>query len=226
MVSGIRFFPGSGAFGNTIASLYAAGKAEPGGEIFNLEAGATESPNRLGFFGANGAPSSPVIVGQYQDRTHRTNHDGDDLGQFINIKFTAAGTAEVSGVSTTVTGADLQDVPSESGTLLLRFTEPNGTPVITQQAVFRAISLTAASGAPDVSDLASNITVRALQLADTDGYAGDTTWTEISSGGADLTLEDQSTEAHVHDYHVGVSAAAAIAGRKRDFAFYCQLEFL
>lgn len=226
MVSGIRFFASSGAFGNTIASLYAAGQAEPGCEIFTLEAGATASPNRLGFFGSNGAPSSPVIVGQYQDHSHRTDHDGSDLGRLVNVKFTGAGSADVSGISTSVTGADLQDVPSESGTLLLRFTEPNGTPVITQQAVFRAINLTAASGAPDVSDLATNITVRALQLADTDGFAGDTAWTEISSGGSDLTLENQLGETTIHDYHVAVSASAAIAGQKRDFAFYCELEFL
>jgi hypothetical protein len=76
MVSGIRFFASSGAFGNTIASLYAAGKATPGAEIFNFEIGATDVPNRLGFFGLGGAPSSPVIVGQFQDRSHITNAVG------------------------------------------------------------------------------------------------------------------------------------------------------
>jgi hypothetical protein len=201
--------------------LYGVGHAEPGCEIFNLEAGATASPNRLGFFGSAGAPNGPVIVGQYQDRSHRTDHDGNDLGQLVNVKFTGAGTADVSGVPVSVA-----IIPSASGTLLLRFTEPNSTSVVTQQAVFRAINLTAASGAPDVADLATNITIHALQLADTDGFAGDTAWTEISSGGGSLTLEDQTAEAHVHDYHIAVSASAAIAGRKRNFAFYCQLEFL
>lgn len=223
MVSGIRFFAGSGAFGNTIVSLYAAGKAEPGGEIFTLEAGATPMPNRLGFFGANGAPNSPVVVGQYQDRTHRTNHDGADLGIFVNMKYTGTSLMEVSGVEFS---AAFTTIPSESGTLLLRFTEENGTAVITQQAVFRAINLTAASGAPDVSDLADNITVRAVQLADTENFAGGTEWVEISNGGADLDLDDQAAEAHVHDFHLGVSASPTLAGRKRDFAFYCQLEFL
>ena len=228
MVSGIRFFASSGAFGNTIASLYAAGRAEPGCEIFEFEISATDSPNRLGFFGLGGAPNSPVVVGQFQDRSHRTNHHGDNLGTLVNAKFTASTTAEISGVSTTVTGANMQDVPSESGTILMRFREPNDNVVVTQNAVFRAINLTAGSGAPDVTEaaLATDITVQALQLADTDGFAGDTTWTQISSGGTSLTLEDQTYEGNVHDYHVLVSASASIAGRKRDFAFYIQLEFL
>jgi hypothetical protein len=223
MVSGIRFFASSGAFGNTIASLYAAGKAEPGGEIFNFEIGATNSPNRLGFFGLNGAPNSPVIVGQFQDRSHRTDADGNDLGILVNVKFTGAMTAEISGVPFT---ASFQTIPPESGTLLLRFTEPNGTNVVTQQAVFRAIDLDAGSGAPNVADLANGVTVQAFQLPDTDGFAGDTAWTLISDTGADLTLEDQISEQVNHDYHIAVSASAGQAGRKIDFAFYVQLEFL
>lgn len=224
MVSGIRFFAGSGVMGNTVASLYAVNQATPAAEIFALEPGATHSPNRLGFFGLFGAPNSPVIVGQFQDRTHRTDHDGSDLGIWINGKFTGAASVAISGVPFT---ANFQTIPQESGTLLLRFTEPNDSPVVTQNAVFRAIDLTAASGAPDVANYVNNITVQAFQLADTDGFAGDTAWTQLSDpGGADLTLEPQVQEATVHDFHIIVSAAAGVAGRKRDFAFYCQLEFL
>lgn len=224
MVSGIRFFACSGAMGNSIASLYANGQATPNAEIFALEAGATHSPNRLGFFGALGAPNSPVIVGQYQDRTHRTDHDGNDLGIWINGKFTGSSSVAISGVPFT---ANFQTIPQASGTLLLRFTEPNDALVVTQNAIFRAIDLTAASGAPDVANYVSNMTVHAFQLADTDGYAGDTAWTQLSDpGGADLTLEPQTAETTVHDFHIIVSASAGVAGRKRDFAFYCQLEFL
>lgn len=225
MVSGIRFFASSGAYGNTIASLYAAGRAEPGGEIFQLIAGDTESPTRIGFFGSAGAPNSPVVVGQYQDRTHRTNHDGEDLGILVNTKYTGASSVEHSGVAFT---AALTNIPSESGTLLLRFRDPNDGAVTTQQGVFRAINLNAASGAPDTTEsaLATNIVIQALQLPDTDGYAGDTTWTEISDGGGSLTLENQAAEAHTHDFHIMLSANPAVAGRKRDFALYAQLEFL
>lgn len=226
MVSGIRFFAGSGAMGSTVASLYAAGRATPNLEIFNLEAGADGSPNRMGFFGAAGAPNSAVIVGQYQDRTFRTDALGADLGQMINVKFTGASAAEVSGVSLTQTGHTLDTIPQESGTLLCRFTEPNGTAVVTQQATFRAVNLTAASGLPDISDLATNITVRAAQLADNDGNAGDASWSEISSGGSALSLADQSTETAIHDFHLIVSGSPAVAGRKTDFAYYLQLEFL
>lgn len=223
MVSGIRFFASSGAYGNTIASLYAAGRSEPGGEIFFLLAGDTNSPNRVGFFGAGGAPSSPVIVGTYQNRTHITNHAGDNLGHLVNNKYTGSMLAEVSGVPFS---AGLEDIPRESGTLLLRFREPTDSLVTTQNGVLRAIDLTAASGAPDTTDLVNNVTVRAAQLADTDGFSGDTDWTLISNGGAALSLEDQAAEASVHDWHIIVSASPDAAGRKVDWAFYAEVEYL
>jgi hypothetical protein len=229
MVSGIRWFPGSGAVGNTVAILYAAGRATPSHEILSLVAGNSLVPSRLGFFGSAGAPNSAIIVGQYQERTHRVDADGVDYGQFIDVKYTGASTAEVSGVSITVTGHALEEIPQESGTLLCRFTEPNGTAVITQNAKFRCIDLTAASGAPDVTTggAVTNLTVQAAQLDDNAGNTGDTSWTQIDSGGAlELALADQSDLAHVHDYHLIVSVSPAVAGRKIDFGFYLQLEFL
>lgn len=223
MVSGIRFMACSGAMGNTVASLYANGMATIGLEIFALEAGATDSPNRMGFFGAGGAPNSAVVVGQYQDRTHVTDHVGSDLGIMINTKYTGASTVEHSGVPFS---AAFSNIPAESGTLLCRFTEPNGTAVITQSATFRAINLTAASGAPDIGDLADNITIQAAQLQDTQGNAADASWSEVSSGGAAMGLADQSSEQVVHDFHLMVSGNPAVAGRKTDFGYYVQLEFL
>lgn len=226
MVSGIRFFACSGAMGNTVASLYTNGMATIGLEIFNLEAGATDSPNRLGFFGSAGAPNSAVVVGQYQDRTHRTDHIGTNLGQMINAKYTGATAASISGVPLTSTGHTLGTIPRESGTLLCRFTEPNNTAVIVQNATIRAVDLTAASGLPDISDLANGITVQAAQLQDTAGNAGDASWSEISSGGAALGLADQSMLASVHDYHLIISGSPSAAGRKTDFGYYVQLEYL
>lgn len=223
MVSGIRFFACSGAMGNTVASLYAAGKATIGLEIFNMEAGATHSPNRMGFFGVNGAPNSAVIVGQYQDRTHRTDHVGSNLGVMINAKFTAASTVEHSGVPFT---GGFSNIPRESGTLLCRFTEPNNAAVTTTNATFRAVNFNAGSGVPNIADLASNITVKAAQLQDTSGNAANSSWTTISSGGAALSLNDQSLSAHVHDFHLLVSGSPTAAGRNIAFGYYVQLEFL
>lgn len=223
MVSGVRFMACSGAMGNTVASLYANGMATIGLEIFALEAGADGSPNRLGFFGSAGAPNSAVIVGQYQDRTHVTDAGGSDLGQMINVKYTGASTAEHSGVPFT---GGLANIPRESGTLLCRFTEPNGIDVLTQQATFRAVNLNAGSGVPDISDLATGITVQASQLEDTNGNAADASWTEISSGGGALSLADQNMTVPVHDFHLLVSASPATAGVKTNFGYYFQLEFL
>lgn len=226
MVSGIRFMSCSGAQGNTISSLYANGQATPRFEIFNLEAGATNMPNRMGFFGLAGAPNSAVVVGQYQDRTHRCDATGTDLGALINVKFTGATSASVSGVSITVTGHTLATIPQSSGTLLCRFTEPNSTAVATQNATFRAINLTAASGAPNIGDLASNVTVKAAQLADTQGHTGNSSWQNVDDGGSPLSLNDQSSTNAVHDFHLIVSGSPEVAGRKIDFAYYMQLEFL
>jgi hypothetical protein len=233
MVSGIRFFACSGALGllGNIGGVdpTTVDRAEPLLEIFNFEISATNSPNRMGFFGANGAPNSAVIVGQYQDTTHRTDHVGADLGLMINNKFLGAALVQLSGTfgANGVLGSVAPNViPPESGTLMARFTEPNGTNVITQQATFRAVNFTAASGVPDIGDLATDITVQAAQLQDTAGNAADASWSEVSSGGAALSLADQSLEIAVHDFQLLVSGNPAVAGRKIDFGYYLQLEFL
>lgn len=199
-------------------------RATPNVEIFNLEAGATNMPNRMGFFGSAGAPNSAVIVGQYQDRTHRCDENGNDFGTMINVKFTGGSLASVSGVPFS---AGLPNIPQTSGTLLCRFTEPNGTPVVTQNATFRAINLTAGSGAPNISDLVNTgITIKAAQLADTQGFAGNASWQNIDSSGSALALNAQNGSAHVHDFHLIVSGTPTAAGRKINFAYYLQLEYL
>jgi len=221
MVSGIRFFACSGAMGGTPST-----RATPNVEIFAFEIGATNSPNRMGFFGSAGAPNSAVIVGQYQDRTHCTDHVGTDRGVMINVKYLGASDASVSGVPLTSTGHTLASIPQNSGTLLARFTDPTSTAVVTQTATFRAVNFTAGSGVPDIGDLASNIVIQAAQLQDTAGNAGDASWSQISSGGAALALADQSISATVHDFHLIVSGSPSQAGRKIDFGYYLQLEFL
>jgi len=216
----LRFFNCSGAFGGTPST-----RATPNLEIFNLEPGATASPERLGFFGLLGAPNGPVIVGTYQERTHRTDHNGTDLGTFMNVKFTGASSAEVSGVPLTLTGHTLATIPQASGTLLVRFTEPSGTQVQTQNAFIRAIALTEASGAL-ISTTPSNITIQAAQLADTHGNAGDSSWSDLTGGSNQLDLANQAGTALVHDYHLILSASPLTAGVNRSWGFYVQLEFL
>lgn len=254
MVSGIRFFACSGAMGlfgdkgqKSIDQVYdeRATALLDGGtpliEIENFAIGIGQSPNRIGFFGSAGAPNSAVIVGQYQDTTYRTNDQGAEFGEMINAKFVGGTVVDLSGTLTDGpmfgSSFDVADVPNTSGTLLCRFVEPNGTLVITQQATFRAVDFGApgpaagdptgsASGVPDLTDLADGITVQAAQLADTDGDAGDSAWSEISSGGAALSLADQSAEANIHDFHLLISATPLAAGRKVDFGYVLQLEFL
>jgi hypothetical protein len=216
----------------TTTQVYAnTGRATPLFEIVNLHsAAALGTPNRLGFFGSTKAPNSPVIVGQYQDTSFRTDELGAEFGEMINVKYTGASTADISGTlgAGPFFGSDiaLSSIPNVSGTLLARFAEPNDAAVITQQAVLRAINLDANNNVLDVSDLATGITVQAAQLADTDGFAGNSSWSVISSAGAELSLADQSSEATVHDYHLIISGTPAAAGRKINFAYYMQLEFL
>jgi len=233
MVSGIRFMGTSGALGNTVASLYAAiAQPETKIEAFNFEAAAAETsvPNRIGFFGEGAAPNSPIIVGQFNRRTHFTDYLGADFAQLVTARFTSNTTVEISGVANAVTGHTLATIPQESGTLLMRFREPNDTNVSTQNAVLRAIDLDANHIAQDVTlSQVTNATIYGSELANTDGDSGDASWTQLSDGaggGTTLTLNDQATEATIHDYHVLLSMSPGQAGRKIDFAFYVQLEFL
>ena len=229
MVSGIRFFSSSGVLGDTVASLYAQGRATPRLEIFNLEDVAAETtvPNRLGFFGAAGAPNSPIIVGQYNVRAHVTDYLGNDYGQLIGATFTGSSSISMSGEPWLLTFAD---IPVISGTVLARFTEPNGTNVETQNCVLRAVDLDANHIAQDVTaSTVTNATIYAAELANSEGNSNDSAWTQLSDGaggGSDLTLSAQTVEAVVHDFHILVSLSPGQAGRKTDFALYVQLEFL
>jgi hypothetical protein len=110
---------------------------------------------------------------------------------------------------------------------LCRFTEPNNTAVITQNATFRAINLTPGSGAPSILDLVSaGILIKAAQLPDTQGFAGNAAWQNIDSSGSALSLQTQLSSQAVHDFHLIVSGTPTAAGRKINFAYYLQLEYL
>lgn len=232
MASGIRFFAGSGAMGNTVSSLYANGRAEPGLEILNYNQNlpfVTNKPMRIGFFGAGGAPSSPVRVGQFQDRTHVCDHLGNNLGVLCNWKYATSTTAYASGVHYTASPFTAA-IPMESG-ILLRFmaTWPwEGTPtaVQTQNGLVRAIDLDATGAVLDFSssNRASTVVVYAAELRNTYGFTGDTSWTKISDTGSDLSLENQPSST-VHDFNIILSASPTTAGANKNFAIYVELEY-
>lgn len=215
MISGVRAFGCSGIHGQNGTQA----RPEPGAEIFALIPGDTSSPTFVGFFGGLGAPSSPIVVGQYNERTHRTNHSGANLGHLINVKFTGTSSAEVSGVPLTSTGHTLATIPQISGTLLCRFREPNDSAVTTSNGFFYAVKLNSNSGVPDISDDPADIIIKAAQLADTAGNAGDSSWTTIAdgtdSGSNSLGLADQSVSATIHDWHIIISASPQAAGTLR-----------
>jgi hypothetical protein len=148
----------------------------------------------------------------------------------INVKFVTSSTATISGTLGTGpmfgAGFNIMNLTNISGTLLARFREPNDTAVITQQAIFRAIDFSVTSGVPNIADLVDGITVRAAQLQDTSGNAADAAWVEISTGGTSLSLADQALETHIHDFHLIISGSPTAAGRKVNFGYFMQLEFL
>jgi hypothetical protein len=217
MVSGVRFSCASGAFGGQPNNITFPAAAE----IFQMQPGDTTSPLRLGFFGPNGAPNGSVIINTFQDRTHRTNHVGADLGQFINLKFSSSSVAIVSGV----TFPNMQDIPASSGTLLCRFTEPSNSQVSTQNATFRAVVLNSASGVPNIDAIPPNLSIKAFELKNTVGGAGNASWSDLTTSTNQLTLNNQNATAMVHDFIVGVSVSPTATGTNRDFGFAVRLEF-
>lgn len=237
MASGIRFLACSGVLGN--AENGVVGATPPGDqnleilEIFDVTAspGDTTSPTRIGFFGANGAPDSAVVVDTFQDNTVRVDHFGNPVpsiqaAQFINIKFTGISDAEVSGVSF----PNIEDIPSRSGTIMARFLEPNNNAVVTQNAFVRAITINSTSGAlTGTANRPSDVVLYGMQLQDTHGNAGDSSWTllaDTDGSPTDLVLNNQAGESSVHDFYLGLSASPKSTGRKRLFGYLVQLEYL
>lgn len=219
MVSGIRFGACSGIQGGL---TYADWGPDVPQEIFAYNSSFQSDPNRVGFFGSAGAPAS-VIIGQYQDRTHRTNNTGADLGIMINVKFTGASDAAVSGVAF----PNVEDLPGASGTLLMRFRDATDTLVITQNGFLRAIRFV--TNEPNDGLKPLNVDIRGFQAADTHGNAGNSSWTQMSDGagaGSDLSLANQTGETSVHDWFIALSASPQAVGTNAAFGFLAQIEFL
>lgn len=193
--------------------------------------GNTSGANHLGFFGAGGPQGIPfaVIVGSYQDRTFLTNVSGSNLGvapfgltgsgELLNHKYLTSNTVNVAS-----NGAiSLIDVPSESGTLLVRLETSGAISVETQNAIFRAVDLNASSGIDDLNAIPVNITVQAYEPSK------DAAWTQIAGNGAvdnRLFLTDQGNSSTIHDFFIGIAASPEQAGVRTNVGYYFVVEFL
>lgn len=212
MISGIRVLMCSGVLGGLTTQ-------EPP-DIWAYDSNFQSSPNRIGFMSQ---AFGPVIVGDYQNRTIRTDNAGTNFGQLINVKYVSSTAAEVSGVPF----PNPADIPGSSGTVLLRFKEPNGTAVQTQNGFFRAIRFSSNIPANGLKPL--NIDIRGLRIKDTHGNAGQSSWTQLADGlggGSDITLPNHTSAVNIHDYVMAISASPQAAGTNTAFGFLSQLEYL
>ncbi len=208
-----------------------------GFEIVNLERGATNAINRIGFFGSTG-PGSTIVVGQYQSKTYPTDNEGDLRGPpLVQLKFVSSAVVQISGLWNAAVG----EVPSQSGTVAIRFTNPGGTEVTTQNARISAVRLTAgdfgiAGSGVEPDTQPDNLDVQAFEckhpFAPTTPIA--TTWTKIAgtsaAGGGSasnqLSLQNHSWSSIVHDYFVALSASPTASSVNKRFAFMAYIEYL
>lgn len=208
-----------------------------GFEILNLEAGATDAINRIGFFGTSG-PGSTVTVNQFQSTTFPTDNEGDGRGPpMVQLKFISSSVVQISGKW----NAAVAEVPSESGTVAIRFTNPDLTEVVTQNARISVVRLTSGdfglpgSGVePDTQP--DNLVVQAFEckhpFAPTTPIS--TTWTKLSGASAagggpasnQLNLQAHAWSSQIHDFFVGLSASPSAAGQNKRWSFFVFLEFL
>lgn len=181
--------------------------------------------NRIGFFGASG-PGSFITVNTYQDTTYTVNESGvapnstinSASGKLQNLKFINSASVNPNGSgSVAVNTITLQDA-----TIRVRFTEPSGTSVETQNAVLKCVSLNASSGVPDEDALVTGVTVYAFEVGQ------DTAWEKISDDAADnyISLSSRATQSIIHDYHIGLSVSPISTGEKIDWAFLFKLEYI
>lgn len=173
--------------------------------------------NTLGFYGAGFGLS--VRVGEHNETTFRTTEDGQtDGGAFPNLRF-----ANTSGtfVGAEISATELLEVDNTEATLLVRLN--TDASVATQNTKFRAFDKTNINNAP------SGVTVRAAEIIKANTLirgSGDQNWSTIQGSGNVLSLDNQSTSATQHDWHIGITATPDSIGEKTNFAFYFETEFL
>lgn len=213
----------------TVTFIAPSGSPASGTIIPALTAGNLSGAHFIGFFGAGGPGGIPfaVLVNSYQNKTFITSSSGNNLGvapfgvrgsgQLTNVKFITTSTIKVNDDGTT----NLLLLPEVSGTLLIRF--ESGSSVQTQNALLRAVNLTATSGVSSETALVTNIDIRAAEASK------DTTWTQIGGNTATdnrLFLDDHGTANTRHDFHVALSASPEAVGRRNDWGLFFYVEFL
>lgn len=193
-------------------------------QLDRFVAGSGTEWNRLGFFGLTG-PGSFIPVGNYQETTFTVNESGTPAnigvntasGKLQNLKFVNSSTVNPnSSGAVAVNTITLQDA-----TLRVRFTQPSGTAVQTQNAMLRCVILGASSGVANEATKVSGINVQAFEVGQ------DTSWEKISDDATDnyIELTSRATPAIVHDYHLGISVSPITTGEKKSFAFLFRLEY-
>jgi len=187
-------------------------------------AGSGTEWNRIGFFGSTG-PGSFVTVSTYQDTTYACNESGiapnigvnTYSGILQNLKYVNSASVNPNGSGSVA----LSTITAPDATLRVRFTNPSGTAVQTQNAKILCVQLGATSGVASESALVSGITVQVFEVV------VDSSWTQISQTGTNSkNLGSRATNSIIHDYHLGISVSPINTGEKKDFAFLFKLEYL
>jgi len=187
-------------------------------------AGSGTEWNRVGFFGSTG-PGSFVTVSTYQDTTYACNESGiaPNIGVNVysgilqNLKYVNSASVNPNGSGSVA----LTTITLPDATLRVRFTNPSGTAVQTQNAKILCVQLGATSGVASESALVSGITVQVFEVA------VDSAWTQISQTGTNSkNLGARATNSIIHDFHLGISVSPINTGEKKDFAFLFKLEYL
>lgn len=188
-------------------------------------AGSGTEWNRIGFFGTTG-PGSFVTISQYQDTTYTVNESGiapnigvnAASGKLTNLKYINS-----SSVNPNSSGSvAVNTITAPDATLRVRFTNPSGQAVQTQNAKILCVQLGATSGVASESALVSGITVQVFEVG------VDSSWTKISHDASSnsKSLSSRTGTSIIHDYHLGISVSPVNTGEKKDFAFLFKLEYL
>ena len=181
--------------------------------------------NRLGLFDTS-CPGSFVTVNTYQNTTYTVREDGNAVdgaintasGQLSNNKYVNSSSVNPnSSGSVGVSTLTIQDA-----TLRVRFTEPSGNAVITQNAELLCVQFNASSGVDDEDAVPTGVTVQAFEVG------VDTAWEKLSDDAADNTMAfgDRAGSSIIHDFHMAISVAPILTGQRIDFGFLFQLEYI
>ena len=176
-------------------------------------AGSGTEWNRFGFFGVSG-PGSFVTVNTYQDKTFSVNESGvapdstinSASGELSNLKFINSGSVNANASGSVA----VNTITEPDATVRVRFTEPSGNAVITQNAEILCVQLNATSGVDDETAIPTGVTVQVFEVGQ------DTAWEKISDDAIDnfKDLTDRAAAHIIHDYHIALACSPILTGEK------------